>query len=675
MLRAFVTFCLSILFTFSIASQSNATTPNRDADYGSQTIRGVQRETEPVEQLKNLLSKREKLAPRFLFTNPNFSSAGFTFHYVNTFHGNISFHIRDLVIPGRVPIVISRIYNSSLSPIQGSIGFGWKLNYDEYCLKNGDRLTLFTATGDRVNFTRIRDEYICEKGNNSRYFAPIEISPSEIAIQNFEGWVKSYSEMDGVYRLTRITSPAGNTLECQYKNGLLQQISNDSGGFVNIAYSSDMIVCISDSLARSVHYFYNEDGLLTEVRDRGDNPWSIHYSGTQLVEIASPENRPVLKVGYTSKKQVRTLRDEDGSNYFFSYDGIRTVCRTTRGGSVTFSHTPEGLLSAVTSPDQSVFSILYDDWGGPSKLFKDGKQIASYTYNENGQITSITLPSVGTYNYEYQNGRMVRNFWPDGFSQDFARSKSGAVTDIFNTSGFHCTLGRSDYDEVISYSNSTGQNFQIGYDDQGRINSLSSNSNKIFNLFYDDASLITASFTDGYEIDAYKNSLGRTFLMQDTSDLEVIASYDSEGRQRLINTNQRINGTQNIESVTRPDRESVLLNGSNYIDYEYDGDGDLSRISALNQEWAFAYDEAGNIASVSNLDLSHNASLKTMNDDHIYSLNEALAGAKHAIIMHPEEFLSTEWELFQLTDYSNIWEGICFNERQMTLELAFPTIS
>ncbi len=132
--------------------------------------------------------------------------------------------------------------------------------------------------------------------------------------------------------------------------------------------------------------------------------------------------------------------------------------------------------------------------------------------------------------------------------------------------------------------------------------------------------LITASFTDGYEIDAYKNSLGRTFLMQDTSDLEVIASYDSEGRQRLINTNQRINGTQNIESVTRPDRESVLLNGSNYIDYEYDGDGDLSRISALNQEWAFAYDEAGNIASVSNLDLSHNASLKTMNDDHIYCL-------------------------------------------------------
>lgn len=194
------------------------------------------------------------------------------------------------------------------------------------------------------------------------------------------------------------------------------------------------------------------------------------------------------------------------------------------------------------------------------------------------------------------------------------------MTDIFNTSGFHCTLGRSDYDEVISYSNSTGQNFQIGYDDQGRINSLSSNSNKIFNLFYDDASLITASFTDGYEIDAYKNSLGRTFLMQDTSDLEVIASYDSEGRQRLINTNQRINGTQNIESVTRPDRESVLLNGSNYIDYEYDGDGDLSRISALNQEWAFAYDEAGNIASVSNLDLSHNASLKTMNDDHIYCL-------------------------------------------------------
>jgi hypothetical protein len=74
----------------------------------------------------NELSERRRVS-RF-FNNEQSTLYGQQSGYVNTAKGNTSFVVRDFVVSGRVPLVMARIYDSSLDE-GGDFGQGWQLSF------------------------------------------------------------------------------------------------------------------------------------------------------------------------------------------------------------------------------------------------------------------------------------------------------------------------------------------------------------------------------------------------------------------------------------------------------------------------------------------------------------------------------------------------------------------
>ena len=88
----------------------------------------------------NELSERRRVS-RF-FKNEQSSFYGQQLGYVNTAKANTTFAVRDMVVSGRVPLVMARIYDSSLGE-GGDFGQGWQLSFAQTIQKLPDGSLLY----------------------------------------------------------------------------------------------------------------------------------------------------------------------------------------------------------------------------------------------------------------------------------------------------------------------------------------------------------------------------------------------------------------------------------------------------------------------------------------------------------------------------------------------------
>src|SRR5262249_43153354 len=115
------------------------------------------------------------------FKNEQSIFHGVQVNFVNVGSGNLTFARRDLVVPGQLPLIGARVYDSA-GVGSGDFGPGWRLSAAERIELADGRARLFTETGDQIEFVAAGDSFVLARDFPSDYLGLLRLPSGDLLL-------------------------------------------------------------------------------------------------------------------------------------------------------------------------------------------------------------------------------------------------------------------------------------------------------------------------------------------------------------------------------------------------------------------------------------------------------------------------------------------------------------
>lgn len=535
---------------------------------------------------------------------------------VNADTGNFIYVKEDLRIKGQVPLYVRRSYNR-MDIRSGSLGKGWRHNYEIQLLIDPDRYVILWGDGREEIYMKDEDlSPIPLFGGMER----LKMGREGFLHEGLDGQV---SRFDPEGRLLWRKDRRGRGIVCSYdQQGRLLQVSDKKGASLTYHYDrfSGLLCEVMDHNGRSVRFFYELDRL-KEVRDPEGGSYRYLYDAEKnMSRIQNPRGICVLENAYDGKG--RTIRQKFAD-----------------GGGITYDHQEELSRTLVTEQNGNKVAHVYDErYRNVGDIYVDGEE--HFSYNDQNQLIARTDKRGNKTKFAYdRKGNLSQIVYPDGEKQDMTYDEDGHLL-TFSVNGI--IKAENTYDargNLLKTVDALGRVHEMSYDEEGdMVEMMLPDGSRIF-LKYDDRGNITQILEDSgrqisYGYDAYDRVVStvdgegnRMEFAYDACD-RLIRVTDPEGRhcrysytpngkltrstdQNGAVTERRYNCMNKVEEILLPDGEcfryeydqmqnvtkKIYPNGAETV-YHYDGLGHLEEISLPNGGTIqFGYDPDGNVTS------------------------------------------------------------------------------
>jgi RHS repeat-associated protein len=355
-------------------------------------------------------------------------------------------------------------------------------------------------------------------------------------------------------------------------------------------------------------YTYDSSNRVTNVKPPNMGSLGITYtydSQGRVTQVTNPAGDHEHFV-YDSRGNMTSHTDNIGNAWTYAYDDLgRMTSKTAPGtGNQTTSYTytgscsscggAAGLVDTITTPDNQVTHFTYDANGNRTSMTDAENRTATYTYDNMNHVTTVTTPDGRVQAYGFNKlGRMISSTAPDGAVTKFEYDYRGLLTKTWLENDPNTTV-----DDDILVRNE--------YDTAGRLTKVTDAKNQIIVYTYNSRGQVTKTTHGNSEFDA---NPGKMFINN---------TYDVYGR--LIKT-----AATNV--VPNPDDTNVdpveyfydntkgQLTKKRYtnagvakdVDYYYDNLGRPNRVDdwmgdTSNDGHHFAYDANGNVTTYTDFD-------------------------------------------------------------------------
>ena len=408
-------------------------------------------------------------------------------------------------------------------------------------------------------------------------------------------------------------------------------------------------------------YTYDDDGNLISAKDNAGRHESYNYNNaSDMTKLTTADNK-AYKFTYSDKYKHRMLSatsESSGVKNSFEYDGSGNLTKTrvdksgyakyieqgptytsngnylatstaANGYSTTYNYNAyKGTLEKVIDANNKTTSYTYDGNTDRMKTVTSSGSTVTYTYKNNGQLTSIQSPgSSPTYNFVYDkwgNNTEVK-VGSQTLVKNTYKSNNGLLTQ--QEYGNEFTVGHN-YDSldretsrVYNNGNSDVAKFYWTYNADGNLARYSENGNRVLTYLYDDIGrLLQVSGNDGsyvktsydeldkstdlhYKFNGQRRDVYFNYYNMDNLPLNVKFGTDSKyiiennydeltrlkfKTYTIPNTNSKINTSYSYVdwSGNNSDRTTGTVRG---IDYTYVAEG-----LTTHDRW-YTYDNVGNI--------------------------------------------------------------------------------
>jgi RHS repeat-associated protein len=254
------------------------------------------------------------------------------------------------------------------------------------------------------------------------------------------------------------------------------------------------------------------------------------------------------------------------------------------GRVITRTYDPANLLTQnITIPGLLPVGIGYDNRGRLTST-STGSRSSSITYDNQGNIQSLTTPDNKTYFYTYDTiNRLKIQTMPDGTSIGYDYDANGNMTVLTNPRNISHGF---DYNGVNLRRTMTAPmsgSYQYTYDKERNLKSILFPSGK----------QITNTYTAG--------------LLSSTATSEGVTNYTYTCGTNLINATR---GTEGVAytydgTLLKTDTRTGLLNQT--IGYNYNNDFRLSSISYGGSSKSFTYDSDGLLTGAGSFSITRNS--------------------------------------------------------------------
>jgi YD repeat-containing protein len=391
--------------------------------------------------------------------------------------GKVIEHRQDFALPGHLPCVLTRDYQSSGDVEPGLLG-NWRCSWD-MCLTINDGLVTFI-----------------DSDFSQGYFAqPVDGTPTTSALK--PGWLLHQQQslliltsptglryvfdhaLGNKLLLSRILDTSDNAIGFFYDRGnllwvqlgdnrglhltmhqqkitrigLSQHPSQPGTELVTYQYNAqDQLTCVRAAKGRSFDYSYNKAGHMLRWQDLqqtwvehdydhqgraiatrcADGYWcdKIEYDDDQLITYY--HNAFGGKQAYHRDPKNRIIAEVDpqGNRTEYTWHNEQLVHTLYADGSeIKAQFTSQGQLLSQTDAAGHTQSYAYDEHGHVTNYTNQTGDIWHYQHNAKGQLLRVTDPDDASWHYQYHNtGQCAQVSYPDGSSLDYIYCANGLLT-------------------------------------------------------------------------------------------------------------------------------------------------------------------------------------------------------------------------------------------------------
>ncbi|MEM6819890.1 MAG: polysaccharide deacetylase family protein [Pseudomonadota bacterium] len=551
--------------------------------------------TRAIDMVNEVSSRRRTTLLFENYQNPRY---GERINFVNSFKGNLSFVIRDSVARAVTPIVVGRVYDSSIQ--RGDFGPGWKLSLTESISISGDRIAYRDATNSEYVLYRRRG------GMLASAFLPSlkgEISPGRIVLRD-TAFKRVFKRLEGEFLLDRIESlVGGDSIDFEYSRGRLTRVSNQ---FTTLEFSR------------------NSDGFISEITSSDGVELQYDYSQQGLLDSVTQSSRVQQTYAYGSQGMLDRIMDPDGeviSEFSFWPDG-RAAYSSVMGVSREFAY--RNLTTQISSDAENdsfvrhsvsgevvgVQTAAGDRWrvakvGDRQLLLKvNGNSIAQIGFHpRNRRPTRLVMSRDGApirYEFRYNSNGHLSSLGSSVAGESIDARYTGEGVTLYSEAGDeeHISIGGSG---LVSRFRQNEKGIELEWNDRGSLEMIRDESGRATELNYNESHQIREiafpeGITSAYE---YESTGLRDFSSYSNGAL-VDWRYDSLGNlsgirfeesgELIREDSYRISGGGRLDAITS--------SAGPGLDFDYDGEGRIERVSAGTREMTVSYDEYARVDEI-----------------------------------------------------------------------------
>ena len=543
----------------------------------------------------------------------------------------------DLMLPGRMPVVIHRTYNpfdpfGAVAGFQLGFGSGWSLSTEVVLQEETPSLRRLILPGNaRIAFVPGPHGSFINTTDHGFAGAVLTADGQGGPTLHFRsgttwrfasGWLARVNPrpLVGLGLLVEQTDQNGNpiTIDRDTFGGITRLVDTVGRAFTFTPVASGLITDIADPLGRTVRYGYDSDQRLVTVTDPagGVTRYTYDTSG-RILTITDARGIAYLTNEYGFGK-VDYQTQADGGQWTFWYrywcsqlllslhqleEEIRRYphgifdpylvdreleCRATS----TWSSPIEVLVTdprGYTTVHGLVGSRITDALGQKTRFERDHKgellsihdpldRKTRFEYDAAGNVTQITDPAGNIRRLEYEPtfNRLTRLTDPLGNTTTFAYDTRGNLTRITDPLGQVTQLTYNAFGQPISTTDALGQVTTFAYDAQGNLVTITDPLGNTTTRAYDTVSRLIAQ----------------------TDPLGRITSFTYDALNRLTEIVDALNGVTKFTYDANDNLLTVTDALGHTTTYEYDNmDRLIRRTDPLGASESFAYDPVGNLIS------------------------------------------------------------------------------
>lgn len=527
----------------------------------------------------------------------------------------------DLVLPGRVPAIVHRVFNGN-DPFQRVAGFdwlpgsGWAFSVEWVLqVKSETSLRLVIPGNSRFEFAGQGATFT---NTTSPRFAGAVITFDGTAYQlrMKDGTIHHFqaSTVPGIHLLASISDRNNNTLRIERNGNLIARITEPGGRSLEFAYSGSRVSEVSDPLGRKVIYGYDGSGRLTTVTDPAGGVTRYDYflkNGTLrgMADITDARGIKYVRNEYTEgtcpfafTTDGRPLLTKqtlaDGGVWRFEYPGSSITVAGGGGGVVQVSCLPGPISRVITTDprgnktttligDKGFTRERIDALGGRTRFEHDQRgnllsvadaigRTTSFAYDARANVTKITDAKghSATIQYDPIFSLPTRIVDPLNSETEMEYDDRGNLLAITDPLEHRTTFQYDASGDLIERVDASGAPTRFAYDATGNLLTTIDALGFRSSYAYDAVSRLTSA-TD---------SLGRTWRLDYDALGQVVALVDPANQATLFEYDPNGNPTKVTDAIGQ-----ITAN-------RYDAmDRVIERIDPAGRNELFEYDAAGNL--------------------------------------------------------------------------------
>ncbi len=532
----------------------------------------------------------------------------------------------DLLLPGRIPITLTRTYRT-LDASPGPFGPGTSNPYDIFLQAQGpDLLLLFLPGNSRSLWSRGADGLF--RNDQVPAYRGATITPNPDGTRTLRWKDGSVWRFDPNGRLISQTDRNGNTLTItRDSQGRAAVLTEPAGRSLTLTYdgTTTRVSAVTDPLGRAVQYGYDATGRLTRVTDPAGGVTTYTYDASnRLLTITDPRGITFLTNEYDAAGRVIKQTQADGGIWTFAYTvtgGVvsQTVVTDPRGNRTTSRFNTAGFLISQTDALGQVTTVARANGTNLLQSTTDPLgRVTTFTYDPQGNVTSLTDPlgHPRTLTYEPTFNKVTSITDPLGNRTTFEYDAQGnlvAITDPEQNTKpeaarLKTRITYNQFGQPISTTDPLGHTTTFAYDSVGNLSRIGDPLGNTTTREYDQVSRLVRQLDPrgkptAFEYDALNRLMSveydlvsRLLAQTDPRGKGTTFTYDALNRLTLLMdplgglTQFTYDGNGNLLTVTDA-RGSVTT-------HTYDVMDRLStRTDPLGRQETFTYDPLGNLVS------------------------------------------------------------------------------